>query len=275
MTRKIRIAIGHMAGTLGDTPGNIALACKLSLSAAERGARIILFPEGCLNGNAFRRDRQESMPISAAAFAKLQSVADAHDIVICVGFTTPVAGGLNNAHAVLTPKSKLRVQYKCARSPQEPEFLVAWPDITRTTFQIDGIRVAISICVENGLPHIDAAVADVAPDLLLFPSGGCMQPDEVVHGEPTQKTEAFLNGCAAIVANAAVAAGRDTLCRLCANPLGFDGETWWPGNSFALNADGKITLWMKAENRPEFMTPSVGVTDMVFSSKATRERVTV
>jgi hypothetical protein len=50
--------------------------------------------------------------------------------------------------------------------------------------------------------------------------------------------------------------------RAAANPIGFDGETYWPGNSYAVGADGKVYLWVKGCAVPSQMRPSVNVADV-------------
>lgn len=44
--------------------------------------------------------------------------------------------------------------------------------------------------------------------------------------------------------------------------LGFDGETWWPGNGYAVSAKGEILAWVKGENRPDRMVSRLSYADI-------------
>ena len=55
----LRVAIGQIVGKLGATSENMATACRISHEAAQGGAKLILFPEGALNGNALTREKQD------------------------------------------------------------------------------------------------------------------------------------------------------------------------------------------------------------------------
>ena len=231
----------------------------MSEEAAAAGARLVLFPEGCLNGNAMRREQQDSMLLEPAAFASLQATANKDDIVICVGFTVPVSDKMNNAFAIIQPAKPLLIQYKCWRSRLEPEFLMAWPDATRTVFEVDGVRCVISICCEYGMEWIDKAVHASDPDMILNPSAGSIKPDQVQFGEPTAATDQFRKDCSMFMDRAVESVKKTGLVKVSTNPLGFDGETWWPGNSYIVGGDGSVLVWRKGENRPEHMGPTVDV----------------
>ena len=63
----------------------------------------------------------------------------------------------------------------------------------------------------------------------------------------------FSEECRGVVEKAAQQARLTGMPKAGANPLGFDGETWWPGNSYAVDARGEVVLWLPGENRPERM----------------------
>jgi len=247
-----------MAGLLNSPKKNMAKACKLSAVAAEKGASLVLFPEGCLNGNAFTRSRQDSIPADPASFAKLQKISDKTGITICIGFTAPLEDKFNNAFAIIRPDRKILFQYKCARSSQEPEFLSAFKDAKRTVFEVDGVRTVISICCEYGLERIEESIKDASPKLILHPSAGCLRKDQVASGRSeSQAARSFRKECRSGVERSAEEVRRRGIPKICANPIGFDGETFWPGNSFAVDGKGNIILWIPGENRPGQMKDSI------------------
>jgi predicted amidohydrolase len=254
-----------MVCRLHGTAENRATACRLSREAARQGARLIVFPEGCLTGNALSGpDQQAVLPVEPGAFEDLSRVASACGITICAGFITSYGAGFNTAQAIIEPSGAVRFQRKAFRANTEPPFLRAWPDPAREVFEVEGVRVAIAICSEFGAPGVREALAQAAPDLVLHPSAGSMKPEQVWHdGEPLSPAMlAFDPDCRLVVTRAAEAVKRSGLPKMGTNPIGFDGETWWPGNSYAVDGGGRVVLWLKGRNKPVWMQSSVAVADM-------------
>lgn len=61
----------------------------------------------------------------------------------------------------------------------------------------------------------------------------------------------------ALIDRTAEEVARREIPKISANPVGFDGEIFWPGNSFAIDGKGRLILWMPGENRPEQMKDAV------------------
>ncbi len=262
----MKTAIGQMqVGPLDKPEDNMAEACRLARDAAAAGARLLLLPEGCLTGNALTDPaRQAALPAEPGAFAPLSRIARQTGITLCAGFTTRVDGGFTVAHAILLPDGAVRFQHKAFRASGEPKHLKAWPDPARAPFTVDGRTVIIAICSEFGPGVIMDEVLRCKPDLILHPSAGRMKEEEVWQAGRDQDPPVrnFLSNCRTVVEKAAqnpLAAG---IPRLSANPVGFDGETWWPGNAYALSGAGAILAWVEGENRPEKMISRLGFADL-------------
>lgn len=270
--RQIRVAIGQMPGVLNDTQANLHQACMLAVQAAADGARLLLLPEGCLTGNALSvPERQEALPLDPAAFTVLQAVADAARMTICAGFHTRVDGKFNAVHAILQPCVSPKFQRKAARAESEPVFLTPWPDPERVVFEVDGVRVAIVICSEMGQSAVMGCVGAKRPDLLLHPSAGREPQDALWRAAPSMDVrEGFRRKTEAIVSAACRRVKEERTARVCANPVGFDGETYWPGNSYGISADGSVALHLAAENDPMKMNPGV-LTGAVAVTNAARK----
>ena len=265
MPRTLTCAIAQMNARLGATAANLTEVCRLSALAAGRGARLIILPEGCLTGNAFGdAARQATLPLEPRAFAPLADAARQHGITICAGFATPFGRSFNIVQAIALPTGEILFQRKAAKAATEEAFLEPWPDPARTVFAVDGVRVALTICSEFGAPRVMATIAAAQPDLLLHPSAGHMQPEEVWRPETATSAPVlqFEPQCRQIVERTAADVKARGMPRLAANPIGFDGATWWPGNSFAFAADGTLAIWLPGENRSERMQASFGVTTM-------------
>jgi predicted amidohydrolase len=261
----LRFAICQMLSKLNATEDNMAEACRLATEAAEQGAQLILLPEGCLTGNAISGPaRQATLPTEPSALAPLCAVSADKGITICAGFATPCGGMFNIVHAVVQPEGKVLFQHKAFRASTEPTFLTPWPRPERIVFYVGSVRVVIAICSEFGAPGIKEEMQRAMPHLILHPSAGCMKKDEViVEGQPiAQAAMDFDSNCSKVVSRAAESVKAARMPRLGANPIGFDGETWWPGNSYAIDGLGNVVSWLKGENHPSTMVSSIAVADM-------------
>lgn len=261
----MKIAIGQTIPRLQDTATNVAEACRLATQAASQGARLLLLPEGCLTGNALSSsDKQATLPTDAKALADLHSVSRAGDIVICAGFVTPFGTGYNIVHAVITP-AEIKFQHKAFRASTEPAFLIPWPDPTREGFTLDGVRIVITICSEFGTPDVMAAVERSAPQLILHPSAGRITHGGLQEhaGENCAQRERLADEHRRVVTAAADSVSKQGVARIAANPIGFDGEAWWPGNSYAIDATGRIVIEIPGENDPVRMHASLALGELL------------
>jgi predicted amidohydrolase len=267
MTQSLRVAVGQMTARLHDTQNNVTEACRLSAEAAAQGARLILLPEGCLTGNAILDpSRQATLPLEPPPFAAIQAVADESGITICPGFVAPEGELFNLVQAIIRPHEAILFQRKATRYGGEPEFLTAWPDATRQCFEVEGVRVAVVICSEWGAAPVEASLTKAAPQILLHSSAGKLQRHELVAEDAAEATiEAFHEEQRKVVEIAATDVAHRGIPKLAANPIGFDGEEWWPGNSYVIDGNGSILLNLRAEGRPSDMTASVGAVDLPIS----------
>jgi predicted amidohydrolase len=264
MSRTIRLALAQTNALLGDTAANIAETGRLARAAAGQGARLIVLPEGGLTGNALADPaRQATLPCEPGPFDPLSAVARECGIVICAGFAAPFGDFFNIVHAVIAPDG-IRFQRKAARATTEPAFLAPWPDPERVVFDVEGIRVALMICSEYSSKPCQEALARARPDLVLHPSAGRLRDDEVLRpGQPATPAALAFPGIARQVVERAAERIREAgVPRAGANPIGFDGEVYWPGNSYAVDAGGRIVMWLKGENDPARMAASLAVGDM-------------
>ncbi|MBI3987888.1 MAG: carbon-nitrogen hydrolase family protein [Lentisphaerae bacterium] len=266
MKKMLRAASAQITGHLKDMNANVEDACRLSTEAAEQGARLIQFPEGCLTGNALTDPSHQptlNLDERERPFVRLKEVAARHGIAICAGFTTRWGRKFNVVHAVIQPKGPVLFQRKAARASTEPVFLAPWPDLTRHFFEVDGVRCVNVICSEMGHAGVVDAVIIGRPQLILHCSAGCLPASQVLQRAPTPEEEAAMDKeMHGVVEGAAKATAKSGIPRLTANPVGFDGETYWPGNSYVVDGSGKVLLWIKGTKVLERMQPSMSVTDI-------------
>jgi predicted amidohydrolase len=274
--RTLRVATAEMVCKLNDPAANLAEACRLSEEAGRKKARLVLFPEGCLTGTTIRdRKSQALLPTTPEPFAPLQKISDQYDLTISIGFATPFGEKVNMVHAILRPNQPILFQHKAAKAADEPEFLEPWPDAKRVVFTVDGVKVVMMICSEFGFEHVIREMEAEKPDLVLHSSAGHLREGEVIPARaPSARAlaaaEKLMRGPPE---GAAKDAARRRTPRLASNPIGFDGELYWPGNSYAVGADGKIYLWVKGTAVPSAMRASVNVVELPIPTRAANSRV--
>lgn len=258
MKQKICVAVGQFAPLLMNVPENIKASCRLAAAAAEQGARLILLPEGCLTGNAISGpEKQAALEMNSGVFRELQETADSSGIVICAGFATVAGDKFNIVQAVVRPGAGILYQRKSTRASTEPEFLMAWPDYGRVVFAVDGVNIAMKICSEGSSTKVAEAIRACGAGIVLYPSAGCIKASEVIgdDADPALVAEArkeFETG----LARSAELVHSSGIPHLIANPVGFDGETWWPGNSFIIDGEGVVRGVLPGEKRAACMKPA-------------------
>ncbi len=264
MPRLLKVAVGEMPGILHDIPANFACAAELSRAAAAAGAKVIILPEACLTGYAMREAADQALlPLEAAAFKPLTAVAADTGITICAGFVTAFEDGVNCCHAIIEPSGPVRFQRKAGRASSEPAFYRKVHDPRREMLEIDGIRLAVIICCEWGSPAVMDAAKAAGAQLLLHPSAGSIPAAEVLFSDPgPEKLAEVSRGMRKVVDGAAAGIGKHGLPKVGANPIGFDGQTYWPGNSYAINADGSVPMWLEGTHLVAAMHPRIATAEV-------------
>ena len=261
----LTVAVGQFICRLGNIPGNINQACRLTEEASRQGAKLLLLPEGCLTGNAFNRPAdQDTLPLTPEAIQPLQEVVDRTGTTVCPGAATPYASGINIVQAIIQPHTPPRWQHKAAKAKTEPYFLIPWPDVKRNIFYVDRWRVCILICSESAQRETRQSLSDCAPDLVLHPTAGSIPSDMVAEGPHTATRYAtFQQDSQRVLTSASDMVREWGIPKISANPIGFDGQVHWPGNSYIIDKSGRILTSLPGENRPTAMRSGVVTATLV------------
>jgi len=149
--------------------------------AAAKGARLLVMPEYAAEAwlgfkpEGLRPDQE--MPWLAAvgkdALPSLRRIAEAAGINLLPG-TMPwtVDGGQRNRAWLMTPDGRLTSQDKLCLTPFEKD-PASWdltPGDTLRLVELDGLKLAILVCLDVELPTLSCLLAPLAPDLVLVPS---------------------------------------------------------------------------------------------------------
>ncbi|HWC64446.1 MAG TPA: carbon-nitrogen hydrolase family protein [Thermoanaerobaculia bacterium] len=143
----VALASPRPASTLEEGLGRVD---RLSGEAAQRGARVVCFPEAYLPG--LRGQDFEVPPFSAAdqerALAGTAETARRHGVALILGLKAVTDRGRQIASFVIDSAGRvLGHQAKTQLDPSEERFYV--PGEGRRIFEIEGLRFGIAICHEG------------------------------------------------------------------------------------------------------------------------------
>lgn len=170
---------------LSRAPASVAVLARIideeMRKSAEAGAKLIMLPEYfiecCL---AFKP--ADLAPVREMAFLAdvgvelLNLVAplpEKHGVSILLG-TMPVKSenGITNSAFLLTADGRRIRQDKLCLTPfeQDPETWNLTPGDQLAVFELDGLKMAVLICLDIEMPALSCLLAKASPDLILVPS---------------------------------------------------------------------------------------------------------
>lgn len=161
----------------GDVAANVATAAERVREAAARGARLVALPETFTTSwdlDVFARP----LPTLAdpAWLAPVQAAVDETEVVLVLNSPLDHAGRCELTSLVIAPQAEPVAAYG-KQHLYPPERARFEPGEHGTMIEIDGVRVALSVCYDANFPeHAAAAAADGAILYLnsgaYFPGGG-------------------------------------------------------------------------------------------------------
>lgn len=172
---ELLVAVCQFAPT-ADRAANRARVAELVADAAERGARLIVFPEyssyfvapldGTLAENAETVDGEFVQALRAAA--------SAHDVTIVAGLVESAGDRVRNA-LVAVDASGVRAMYwkqhlYDAFGQSESDWIEPGELGDPQTFEIDGLRIAMMTCYDLRFPEVARTLADAGADVILVPA---------------------------------------------------------------------------------------------------------
>ena len=149
--------------------------------AAAKGARLLVMPEYAAEAwlgfkpEGLRPDQEMAWlaAIGAEALPGLCRIAEAAGLGILPG-TMPwtVAGGQRNRAWLMTPDGRLSCQDKLCLTPfeKDPASWKLTPGDTLRLVELDGLKIAVLVCLDVEVPALACLLAPLAPDLVLVPS---------------------------------------------------------------------------------------------------------
>ena len=172
---------------LDDIPANIAKTESLCAQAAERGAKVIVFPEAALTGSLHHLPKSPDLHKHAAVLPgpeteRLSSLARDLDIGIIIG--TMEAGEnhhLYNAAFAVAPEGYLGKFRKLFPAPSEKGLVL--PGRETPVFEMFGWRFGVGVCYDLYFPEVARLYALKSADVFVVPTGGTGLPPDRVHAK--------------------------------------------------------------------------------------------
>ena len=159
----LRVAMVQVEPVTGDVPGNVATVAAQVERAAAQGARLVVLPEAVTTGydpGAFAGALPPSADLSW--LDRLQEAVERTGTTVVLN--TPLDRGVHRTltDLVLSPGTAPWVAYDKQHlyPPERPLFAAGG---NGTSFELDGVAVALSVCYDAEFPeHAAAAAADGA-----------------------------------------------------------------------------------------------------------------
>ena len=253
MSPRLAVAIGSTCSRPRDLSGNLAQVRGLARQAGALGVHVLLTPEMSASGyGGYPAVLALAEPAGdGPVFRGLADIAAESGVIVLAGFVERNGSLRHIAHYAVRPDGRYWVQRKHRVTPSEAPLDPAVPlvpspdeDIGQvepgterfTSLEIEGVRCAMVICADWGIPHLDAALAGLGVRMVFLPTGAGGTRDQRVDNaelETEAGRETFLR-----MADRDPELGRRALaCRrlgrglATVNLAGFDGIRLYHGGS--------------------------------------------
>lgn len=267
-----RLAVAQPLCQPGDIATNLARMEPMIAEAAAGGARLVLFAECGVTG--YRPGSPALVP-GDGNWERLREMARRHAIVIVPGFFEREGSKIRNSQGAFFPDGAVVVQRKTRLSPVEealPEFVPG--PAKRTLFEIDGVRCAIAICADDGIPGLRDDLAREGVQLLLLPTAGC-GPRELGFTQASLDDPEVFDRY--LEKEESVIFSRDVIrqCRAyrmalaCCNQMADNGVDYFhPGHSMIVDASGGLAALIPGSFIFEHIRPRLALAEIQVSAPA-------
>ncbi|MGA4538964.1 nitrilase-related carbon-nitrogen hydrolase [Uniformispora flossi] len=193
-----------------DVARNTDLACRAVAETAAAGARLVLLPENGLMLGTNAEMREAAFAEDSPEILRLSGLAREHGVTVVLGgMKNRTPDGVFNSALILGPDGTVRGRYDkihlfdarvggTSFEASGVERAGAGPVL----LDVDGVRVAVTICYDLRFPELYRAAAAAGAEVLLVPAAFTRITGEA-HWEVLLRARAIENG-AFVVASATV-----------------------------------------------------------------------
>ncbi len=205
MTDSVTVAVAQVPVQRGDVPANLAALHGYVRQAADKQARLVVFPECYLSGYMFEDRAAAAASAIAADGPEMQQIAGwcaEHGLEVIVGFLEAQGDKLYNAAALVGARGVIGVHRKrhlpCLGADR---FVDEPPGTALSLFDTQIGKVGIAICYEIRFPEIMRSLALAGADFIALPTNWPVQ--SVLLAEQFTRVRAAENFIYLLVANRA------------------------------------------------------------------------
>ena len=247
----VKVAVCQVRCVDGDVEGNIQRVTKAVEEAAAKGAEIAAFPEAVFIGWVNTAAHKLAEPIPGKFSETVCHVARKHGVVISIGLTERVEGGIYDSMILVDRKGTILLKHRKINTLKE---LLTPPYLQGKKEELSAVdtplgRIGIMICADSFVDEHHEIMVSRKPQLLLIPYGWAADKNEWPgHGKNLERT---VSRVAKNVGAATV--GANLLGEITTGP--WKGKTY-EGHSVVADSSGAI-LAVGKDNEQEVLTVRV------------------
>jgi predicted amidohydrolase len=258
----IHLAAGQIVCRPGDFEGNLRQIERLSRQAADARARLCLFAEGAITGYVTDRAVLARAPTAdGPAAARLRRLATELKMAVAAGTIEKTDGGFHVSCFVAMPDGRFVVQRKHGINDAERRAGLLSGPAERTVFEVDGVKMAVCICSDVGIPGVRDRLAEQGCQVLLVPTAGGGGREHIFHPadlEDPRRLAAYvkLMDDVCSVTSALGDCVQRRMAQVAVNLSGDDGrDHYHPGHSSIIDSRGRIVALLPGEYVIDYLAP--------------------
>ncbi len=264
---ELGIAVAQPLVIPGAVETNVRNVEPLVIEAARRGARLVVFSECGVTGYDLKgTGAKAAITLENPALEQIGRMAKEHGIAIATGFYEEQGEKLFNSAAVFFPDGKRVIQRKHnVMAPEKAIAPVTSAARERVIFQVDGLRCAILICADAGIPDIFDELSKAGCDAVILICAGAGDESFGMHqaelADPA-KRKSYAQSVVRCLDSAAIEQClRLDMAQVACNQAGWNPATGYfhPGGSSIINRTGEVTAVIPSNLIFERLRPELAV----------------
>jgi len=167
--KPVKVALVVQNCIAGKFEKNFEVSCQFISAAAQKGAKIIVFPEMNLTGYVAGKDIISiSKSLGKEMTDPFSNLAKDLNIAILVGLAEKThKKNIYASHLVFYPDGSFDVYRKIHTSPFEKKYFTAGNNIT--IFKSQGLKFGVQLCYDAHFPELSLAMALKKTDIIFIP----------------------------------------------------------------------------------------------------------
>ncbi len=176
---------------------------------------------------------------------QLVDLARTHHIIIAAGFIEQRGKDFYSSEAIVHPDGTRTIIRKRSGDARDRRIGLIASDTPNPDLHVAEATMALCIC-SDGTPRFFEAAKRRKVDVILHPSGGACARSVSANDPDARRVDERERTNDRRCLEAAQKRARDLGAAYCSsNPVGFDGERGYPGNSFIVSREGEVLAYLE------------------------------